>query len=75
MGAETAVALVPPSSTQPLHEGGITSVRDFERLKGKKFGVPALGSVNQYNASFSLTIAKLDPGKDVEWSRVCRKPN
>jgi NitT/TauT family transport system substrate-binding protein len=55
------------SVTQPLHEAGITSVRDFERLKGKKFGVPALGSVNQYNASFSLTVAKLDPSKDVEW--------
>jgi NitT/TauT family transport system substrate-binding protein len=53
--------------TQALHEDGVVSVRDFERLKGRKFGVPALGSVNQYNASFSLLKAKLDPAKDVEW--------
>jgi NitT/TauT family transport system substrate-binding protein len=55
------------SVAQALHEDGITSVLHFERIKGKKFGVPALGSVNQYNASFSLTMAKLDPAKDVEW--------
>jgi NitT/TauT family transport system substrate-binding protein len=53
--------------TQALHEDGVSSVRDFERLKGKKFGVPALGSVHQYNASLSLLKAKLDPAKDVEW--------
>jgi NitT/TauT family transport system substrate-binding protein len=53
--------------TQALHEGGLNSVRDFDRLKGKKFGVPAIGSVNQYNAAFSLMKAKLDPAKDVEW--------
>jgi len=53
--------------TQALHEDGVVSVRDFERLKGKKFGVPSIGSVNQYNASFSLMKAKLDPARDVEW--------
>lgn len=53
--------------TQALHEGGLNSVRDFDRLKGKKFGVPAIGSVNQYNAALSLMKAKLDPAKDVEW--------
>jgi len=52
---------------QALHEGGINSVRDFERLKGKKVGVPALGGINQYNAAFSLIKAKLDPAKDVDW--------
>jgi NitT/TauT family transport system substrate-binding protein len=53
--------------TQALHEGGINSVRDFERLKGKKVGVPALGGIHQYNAAFSLIKAKLDPARDVEW--------
>jgi NitT/TauT family transport system substrate-binding protein len=53
--------------TQALHEDGVSSVRDFDRLKGKKFGVPALGSVNQYNAALSLLKAALDPAKDVQW--------
>ena len=61
--------------TQALHEGGLNSVRDFDRLKGKKIGVPAIGSVNQYNAALSSMKAKLDPAKDVEWVADGRKRN
>jgi NitT/TauT family transport system substrate-binding protein len=53
--------------TQALYDAGVSSVRDFARLKDKKFGVTALGSVNHYNAALSLLKAKLDPVKDVQW--------
>jgi NitT/TauT family transport system substrate-binding protein len=60
--------------TQTLHEDGVISVRDFNRLKGKKFGIPALGGVNQYNAALSLLKATLDPAKDVEWIADALQP-
>jgi NitT/TauT family transport system substrate-binding protein len=53
--------------TQALYDEGVRTVADFARLKGKKFGVAALGSVNQYNAAQVLLKAKLDPAKDVQW--------
>jgi NitT/TauT family transport system substrate-binding protein len=52
---------------QTLYDEGVSSVRDFSNLKGRKFGVPGAGSVNQYNAARTLIKAKLDPAKDVEW--------
>jgi NitT/TauT family transport system substrate-binding protein len=53
--------------TQALYDEGMRAVADFARLKGRKFGVAALGSVNQYNAAKALLKAKLDPAKDVQW--------
>ena len=40
---------------------------DFAKLKGKRFGVTALGSINQYTAAQALLKAGLDPAKDVQW--------
>ena len=53
--------------TQALYDQGVRSPDDFAKLKGKKFGVTALGSVNQYNAALALMKAGLDPAKDVQW--------
>ena len=35
--------------TPELYEQGVHSVADFAKLKGKRIGVGALGSINQYN--------------------------
>jgi len=53
--------------TQALHDEGIKSMADFAKLKGKKIGVGALGSINQYNMAQALLKAGLDPAKDVQW--------
>jgi NitT/TauT family transport system substrate-binding protein len=53
--------------TQALYDEGVRAVADFAKLKGKKFGVAALGSVNQYNAARALLKARLEPAKDVQW--------
>jgi NitT/TauT family transport system substrate-binding protein len=53
--------------SQALYDEGVSGVRDFGALKGRKFGIASAGSINQYNAARTLTKAKLDPGKDVEW--------
>jgi NitT/TauT family transport system substrate-binding protein len=50
-----------------LYDEGVSSVREFVELKGKRFGVAALGDVHQYNAALSLIKARLDPARDVEW--------
>jgi len=53
--------------TQALYDEGIKSMADFAKLKGKKIGVGALGSINQYNMAQALLKADLDPAKDVQW--------
>jgi NitT/TauT family transport system substrate-binding protein len=53
--------------TQALHDQGVKSMADFAKLKGKKMGVGALGSINQYNLAQALLKAGLDPAKDVQW--------
>jgi NitT/TauT family transport system substrate-binding protein len=53
--------------TQALYDQGVRSPADFAKLKGKKFGVTALGSINQYNAAQALMKVGLDPAKDVQW--------
>jgi NitT/TauT family transport system substrate-binding protein len=53
--------------TQALHDQGVKSMADFAKLKGKKMGVGALGSINQYNLAQGLLKAGLDPAKDVQW--------
>jgi NitT/TauT family transport system substrate-binding protein len=53
--------------TQALSEQGIKSMADFGKLKGKKIGVGALGSINQYNMAQALLKVGLDPAKDVQW--------
>jgi NitT/TauT family transport system substrate-binding protein len=53
--------------TQALYDAGVHSMADFAKLKGKKMGVGALGSINQYNLAQALMKAGLDPAKDVQW--------
>jgi NitT/TauT family transport system substrate-binding protein len=53
--------------TQALYDAGVHSMADFAKLKGKKMGVGALGSINQYNLAQALLKAGLDPAKDVQW--------
>src|SRR5882757_2061654 len=50
--------------SQALADDGLKSLADFAKLKGKKIGVGALGSINQYNTAQGLIKAGLDPAKD-----------
>jgi NitT/TauT family transport system substrate-binding protein len=53
--------------SQKLYDEGIHTIPDLAKLKGKKVGVGALGSINQYNAAQILLKAGLNPAKDVQW--------
>src|SRR4029077_14394287 len=53
--------------TQAVYDAGVHSMADFAKLKGKRMGVGALGSINQYNLAQALLKAGLDPAKDVQW--------
>jgi len=53
--------------TQELYDQGVHSLADFAKLKGKKIGVGALGSINQYNVAKGLEKAGLNPATDVQW--------
>ena len=53
--------------SQELYDQGVHSPADFAKLKGKRIGVGALGSINQYNVALALQKAGLDPAKDVQW--------
>ena len=53
--------------TQELYDQGIRTMKDLAKLKGKKVGVNAVGSINQYDMSRALQKAGLDPRKDVQW--------
>lgn len=53
--------------SQALYDQGLHSMADFAKLKGKKVGVGAVGSINQYNIAQALLKVGLDPAKDVQW--------
>lgn len=53
--------------SQALYDQGLKSTADFAMLKGKRIGVGALGSINQYNMAQALLKVGLDPAKDVKW--------
>jgi NitT/TauT family transport system substrate-binding protein len=53
--------------SQALADQGVHGLADFAKLKGKRVGVGALGSINQFNAAKGLLKAGLDPAKDVQW--------
>lgn len=53
--------------SQKLYDEGIRTIPDLTKLNGKKVGVGALGSINQYNAAQILLKAGLNPAQDVEW--------
>ncbi len=63
------------SVSQELFDQGVRSLADFAALKGKRVGVAALGSINQYNVALALAKAGLDPAKDVQWTINVPQPD
>jgi len=63
------------SVTQEMYDQGIRSLADFGKLRGKRVGVGALGSINQYNVALALAKAGLDPAKDVQWNVNVPQPD
>ena len=61
--------------TQELYEQGVRTPADFAKLKGKKIGVGAVGSINQYDIARALQKAGLDPRKDVQWIAGVPQPD
>ena len=61
--------------TQELYDQGVRTLADFAKLKGKKVGVGAVGSINQYNTARALQKAGLDPRKDVQWIAGVPQPD
>jgi len=55
------------SVSQELADQGIRAIGDLAKLKGKRAGVAALGSINQYALSLGLIKAGLNPATDVQW--------
>jgi NitT/TauT family transport system substrate-binding protein len=61
--------------SQKLADEGVKSLADIGKLKGKRIGVNALGSINHYNAATALINAGLDPTKDVQWVMNVPQPD
>jgi NitT/TauT family transport system substrate-binding protein len=61
--------------TQELYDQGVRSPADFQKLKGKKIGLSATGSINQYVFARALQKAGLDPRKDVQWITNIGQPD
>jgi NitT/TauT family transport system substrate-binding protein len=61
--------------TQELFDGGVKSLADFAKLKGKRVGLSATGSINQYLFARALQNAGLDPRKDVQWITNVPQPD
>jgi NitT/TauT family transport system substrate-binding protein len=61
--------------TTELNEGGVKSIADFAKLKGKRIGLSATGSINQYLFAKALQKAGLDPRKDVTWVTNLPQPD
>jgi NitT/TauT family transport system substrate-binding protein len=61
--------------TQDLYDQGVHGPADFAKLKGKKVGLGALGSINQYTTALALQRAGLDPRKDVQWITNVPQPD
>lgn len=61
--------------TQELYDQGVKKASDFAKLKGKRIGVGAVGSINQYTTAKALQKAGLDPRKDVQWVAGASQPD
>jgi NitT/TauT family transport system substrate-binding protein len=61
--------------TQELYDSGVKSIADFAKLKGKKIGLGATGSINQYTIAKALQKAGLDPRTDVKWITNVPQPD
>lgn len=60
-------AYVPTVVSRELADKGLKTLADLHMLKGKKVGVGASGSINQYLLAKPLQKVGLNPVKDVEW--------
>jgi len=61
--------------TQELYDAGVKSKADFAKLKGKRIGLSATGSINQYLFAKALQEVGLDPRKDVTWVTNVPQPD
>ncbi len=61
--------------TEEMHAQGVNSMADFAKLKGKKVGLSAAGSINQYLFAKALQKAGLDPRTDVQWITNVGQPD
>jgi len=50
-----------------MHKAGLTSVKNFSMLKGKKALLQAVGGVDQYLIGISLEKVGLNPLTDINW--------
>jgi NitT/TauT family transport system substrate-binding protein len=58
-----------------MYAAGVTGPAELAKLKGKRFGITALGSINQYEAALALQKAGLDPRTDVQWMSGASQPD
>jgi NitT/TauT family transport system substrate-binding protein len=58
-----------------MFAAGVTGPAELGKLKGKRFGITALGSINQYEAALALQKAGLDPRTDVQWISGASQPD
>jgi NitT/TauT family transport system substrate-binding protein len=63
------------SVTNELAEAGVRSPADFAKLKGKRIGIAATGSINQYSMALGLEKAGLNPATDVTWVSGIGQPD
>lgn len=68
-------AYVPTVVSKALVDKGVKTLVDLHMLKGKKVGVGASGSINQYLLAKALQKGGLDPAKDVEWLTGIPQPD
>src|SRR5665647_1715440 len=61
--------------TNDLYDAGVKSMADFAKLKGKRIGLSATGSINQYLFARALQKVGLDPRKDVQWITNVPQPD
>ena len=61
--------------SKQMADGGVKTLADLGKLKGKKIGVSGTGSINQYIFSLALQKAGLDPRKDVQWVTNVPQPD
>ena len=68
-------AYVPTVVSKEMADKGLKGLADVNMLKGKKVGVGASGSINQYLLAKAVQKAGLDPRKDVEWTVGVPQPD
>jgi NitT/TauT family transport system substrate-binding protein len=58
-----------------MYDAGLKGPADLAMLKGKRIGVTAVGSINQYEIALALQKAGLDPRTDVQWITNVSQPD